>query len=118
MDKFKDFNDLKVGDDVIITYKDSKWFLQTGKIVNIDTSYNIGDYKVLLDFFKTVVTVYKTNIVKILTVTEKPSGEVMYLKKDNEVEDLIMRNLIKYDRFGDFYFYEKENRWEIELHEI
>jgi hypothetical protein len=118
MDRFKDFNNLKEGDEVIITYKDCKWFLQTGKIVDIDRSYNIGDCKVSLDFMKGVVTIYKTNLVKIMTVIEKPSGEVMYLKKDVEVENLLMRNIIKYDRFGEYYFFNNEDRWEIELHEV
>jgi hypothetical protein len=118
MDRFKDFNDLKVGDEVIIIYKECKWFLQTGKIVDIDKTYNIGDCKVLLNFFKGIVTFYKTNLVKVFTVVEIPSGEVMYLRKNEEIENLLIRNILKYDKKGEYYFYDKEDRWEIEYHEV
>ena len=118
MDRFKDFNELKVGDEVIIIYKDCKWFLQTGKIVNIDKTFNIGDCKVLLNFFKGIVTFYKTNLVKVLSVVEIPSGEVMYIKNNAEIENLLMSNILKYDGIGKYYFYNKEDRWEIEYYEV
>lgn len=111
-DDIKNF--LKLGDRVVVTYKDSKHFMKTGKVINIKTAgTNIGDCNVLMDYNNNYVLFYYTNIEKILDLIGVPSGEVLYVTlKDSQ--RLSSEGLIHYSANGNFYFYKDEDKWQVE----
>jgi hypothetical protein len=54
---FESKQELKVGDNVIIKYEDSKYFMQTGQVMSIEKT---GDCNIRLDYTGDIVVFYKT----------------------------------------------------------
>lgn len=117
INKFKLFEskvDLKIGDDVIVKYKDSKYFKKTGRILKIiETGNNIGDCNIILDFSGNVVTFYKSNLEKITQIVEYPSGEIINI---SNVDCLYLAaiGILTYNFDKGFYYFLNKNKHEIE----
>ena len=113
---FESFGNSKVkpGDKVIVIYKDSKYYMETGKVSSMQLSGpNKGDCLVSFDFQKSAETFYHTNLRKIEEVVDKMSGEIFVLLEKDAIE-LAMTGLIIYNREKGFYYFEEENKWQIE----
>lgn len=107
-------NPFKFNDRVVVIYKDSKYFMKTGTVNNIKTSgSDKGDCSILMDYDNTYVNFYYTNIEKILDLIGMPSGEVLYATL-KDAQRLSGEGLIRYSSKGNFYFFDDEDKWEVE----
>lgn len=109
---------LNHGDKVAVKYKESKYFMQIGKIVGINTSgTNKGDCTVLMDYSENLVQFYYTNLIKVIELIEVPSGEVLYVPEPDAM-DLAMVGLLRHNKIEDYYYFKEEDRWQIEDYSI
>jgi len=101
------------GDRVAVSYKDSKYFMKTGTVVDVNKGTHKGDCSVQLDYGNVIIPFFYTNLEKIIDVVSVPSGEsVSILLKD--AENLFIEDTIRYNKFMDYYYYDDEDRWQIE----
>jgi hypothetical protein len=105
---------LNIGDRVMVHYKDSNYYGATGNIVLIKkTGTPRGDCTVFFDFNKTLKDFYYTNLTKVVELVEIPTGEIVVVN-DEDMEELEMTGLVDYDKEKKFYFFRKEERWQID----
>jgi hypothetical protein len=105
---------LKKGDRVVIKYKDSKCFMKTGTIIYIRKNVlGLGDCTVQLDFSDEYVVFYYTNLEKIIDLISVPSGEMVCISL-KDAENLAMSNIIRYNKFMQYYYFDDDERWQIE----
>jgi hypothetical protein len=106
-ENFLNFN-MNCGDHVMIKYKDSKYFLKTGKIVSVRKEGAFaGDCSVELDFTREIVDFYYTNLLKIVEIIEQETGEIFRVTF-SDFHILTEKEYIKYDTRG-FYFFNNEH---------
>jgi len=109
---------LNTGDKVIIKYRDSKHYMQSGKIINVNTSgSDNGDVRIMLDYNNELVSFYYTNIIKVEELIEVSSGEVLNVPEEDAM-NLAMSSIIKYNKAKNYYFFDEEDRWQIESYAI
>lgn len=107
---------LECGDRVVIKYKYSKYYMQTGTIIS-HASVQPGDIKVMLDFSNEIITFYYTHLVKVLEIIEMPSGDVLYVPYD-DAKDLAAIGVLNFEPSRNIYFFNEEDRWQIESYSI
>lgn len=109
-----DYIPFQDGDKVMVKYKDSAYFMRTGKILYVKKNgISKGDCMVALDYDNIVVNFYYTNLMEIIELIEVPSGEVVTIFPDY-VDELVITGLINYDNESEFYYFDEENRWQID----
>ena len=109
---------LRVGDRVIIRYKDSKYFMQTGKIISMMMSgVTKGDCTILMDYSKDTPCFFFTNLEKIEQIVEIPSGELLNVTEQDAI-DLAITGLLKWNDKLDYYYFKNKDRWQIEDYSI
>ncbi len=109
---------LNTGDKVIIKYRDSKHYMQSGKIISINNSgSDNGDVRIMLDYNNELVSFYYTNIIKVEELVEMPSGEVLNVPEEDAM-NLAMTSVIKYNKIKNYYFFDEEDRWQIESYAL
>jgi len=117
LESYNRFNELikelKEGDLVAITYKDSKYYNQVGNIFYIDKNY---DCKIHL-LYGEMVTFYITNLIKVNQLIEMPSGEVFFVPQ-RDIVYIAAVGLIQYDFNKKIYTFKEDNKWEIEEYMI
>lgn len=106
---FKNFINIDYGDHVLIKYKDSKYFLKTGKVTSVRrTGSFAGDCTVQLDFTGEIVDFYYTNLLKIVEIVEDETGEIFKVTFP-DFNYLSDSELLKYDTRG-FYIFKKDDK--------
>jgi hypothetical protein len=106
--------ELRVGDLVMITYKDSRYYKNIGRIMHIDKT---GDIDVRMECENLVVRFWKTNLKKVNELIETPSGEVVVVPYEDMIY-LAAINIIIYDFEKQCYFFRDYDRWQIEVFEL
>jgi hypothetical protein len=104
---------LKSGEEVIVTYKDSKYYRQVGRVLvakKIGGKY-CGDYEILFDYGG-MATFHETNLKKVIQLIEIPSGEIINISRE-DCFYLVAIGKIDYDCMKGSYTFKSDNRWEI-----
>lgn len=110
--------EINSGDKVVIKYRDSIHYLKTGTVISVITGgYNSGDCSVSIDFSNTIITMYHTNLDKIIQLIEMETGDVLNILEKDSIE-LSIAGLIKYNPSKNFYFFKNDDRWQIEYYSI
>lgn len=105
---------IESGDKVMVKYKPSKYFMKTGKVLYAQTDgEGKGDLRVMFDYNNDIETFYYTNLVKIVELVEMPSGEVLNVPY-GDVMELATTGLIEYNKIKNYYFFDEDDRWQIE----
>lgn len=101
------------GDRVMIIYKDSSDFMQTGIVVSIvyQGPY-LGDCSILLDYQKNVVEYHYSNLIKIEQIIELPTGEILNISATDAL-DLAILGLIKYNNKKNYCYFFEDDRNQI-----
>ncbi len=106
--------DLNTGDRVVVVYQDAIDYFKTGVIISMTLAgANRGDCTILMDDTGKTKEYYHSNIRKIVELIEVPSGEVLAVFHRNLME-LAGTGLIKWDKKKQIYYYQEQDRWEIE----
>lgn len=100
---------LKVGDLVMITYRDSRYYKHIGTIMRIN---EIEDMDVRLEYEDLVVRFYKTNLLKVDQIVEVPTGEVVTVSYEHRVY-LSAVGVAQYDFDRQCYAFRADDRWQV-----
>lgn len=102
-----DGNSLREGDRVIVRYK-GEHYEKTGIIYSLSVGGRFGDCGVKFDEIDENHVYWRTNLVKIGQIINIKTGEVFIVPYSN-MKDLFQYDFIKYDRRGDFFYFEDSN---------
>lgn len=108
-DVMKSKQELKVGDKVMVCYRDSRYYKSIGRIFHIEKNEDCDvrfDYGGMDRFFK-------TNLKKVEQIVELPTGEVFVVNFDDFVY-LAATGILLYDMNKQIYTFETKYKWEVE----
>ena len=105
---------LKIGDKVMVKYKESKYFMKYGRITYIKNSGKIqGDCTVKFDYDGIIESFYYTNLLKVIEIIEVPTGEVFNIDYE-DASELDMTGIIRYNPNTKYYYFDEQDRWQID----
>lgn len=116
--EFKNDTNFRSGDRVMIKYKDSAYYKKIGTIISIVVSGKFkGDCNVEIDYSNKNVDFYYTNLYKIEEIVDASTGELYVVSLEDAI-DLAIAGIIKFNEKDNYYYFEEDDRWQIESFEL